>query len=404
MSKLISTNLKWLKAQWHARGTALRRRLALAFGRTFDPYPAVPAGLGLSPSLRHRPRGPGAEVALDWRRAAINDPLVWQKQVRAKLIDLSGYGRFGGPPGIRHLQNLPNRDGLRHRSLYLKVRDGLDLPIRMVWHASIEDSKPVAAMICLQGTNSGMHLSWGEALMPADPIKILNDADFARQAARRGYLAICLEQACFGERREQLLSPVSQTPCIDAANHALLLGRSLLGERASDVTSVVNWLSEGDTGLQVDPNRIYVMGSSAGGTTALFAGALDPRIAGVLATGCIGFMRDTILARHDPEGQNTVPGILRWFELDAVVALCAPRPFVTVSGDCDHIWPFDGAEAVVAAAQPVYERLESGDRLVVSKAKGGHRFYPNIAWPALARAMECAGHDVPRLMDKPISD
>ena len=91
MSKLISTNLKWLKAQWHARGTALRRRLALAFGRTFDPYPAVPAGLGLSPSLRHRPRGPGAEVALDWRRAAINDPLVWQKQVRAKLIDLSGY-------------------------------------------------------------------------------------------------------------------------------------------------------------------------------------------------------------------------------------------------------------------------------------------------------------------------
>ncbi|MBC26535.1 MAG: hypothetical protein CMM41_04920 [Rhodospirillaceae bacterium] len=404
MSKLISTDFKWLKARWHARGIALRRRLALTFGRSFEPYPAVPAGLGLSPSVSHRPSGPGAELALDWSRAAIDDPLVWQKQVRAKLIELSGYGHFGGPPDIQHRKNLPDRDGLKHRSLYLKVRDGLDLPIRMVWHISIEHAETVATMICLQGTNAGMHLSWGEARMPADPIKIFYEADFARQAARRGYLAICLEQACFGERREKQLSSISPTPCIDAANHALLFGRSLLGERASDITSTVNWLTEGDAGLSVDPNRIYVMGSSAGGTSALFAAALDPRIAGVLTSGCIGFMRDTILARHDPEGQNTVPGILRWFELDAVVALCAPRPFVTVSGDRDHIWPFDGADAVVAAARPVYEQLDSANQLVVSEAKGGHRFYADIAWLSWVRALECAGHEIPMSIDKSITD
>lgn len=34
--------------------------------------------------------------------------------------------------------------------------------------------------------------------------------------------------------------------------------------------------------------------------------------------------------------------------------------------------------------RPVYERLESADRLLVNEAKGGHRFYPDIAWPALA--------------------
>ena len=395
---------QWMLVQLRSRSLALKRRLRLGISGDFDPYPPVPDGLSLSPSERHRAVGPGAELALDWERAGINDPHIWQQRVRAKLIELSGYGRFGGPPGINRLCDLPDRDGFKHRSLYLKVRDGLDLPIRMIWDPSIEADKSVPAMICLQGTNAGMHLSWGEARMPADPIKVFNDADFARQAARRGYLAICLEQTCFGERREQLLSPMSPTPCIDAANHALLFGRSLVGERASDVTSTVNWLTEGETGLPVDPNRIYVMGSSAGGTTALFAGALDPRIAGVLATGCIGFMYDTLLARHDSEGQNTVPGILRWFELDAVVALCAPRPFVTVSGDCDHIWPFDGAEAVVEAARPVYERLDSANRLVVSEAKGGHRFYPDIAWPALARALKHAGHAVPKSMDDPITD
>jgi hypothetical protein len=286
------------------------------------------------------------------------------------------------------VRDLPDQDGLRHRSLYLKVRDGLDLPIRMVWDPNIEKDDSVAVVICLQGTNAGMHLSWGEARMPADPIKVFNGADYARQAARRGFLALCLEQSCFGERREQILASRSLTPCIDAANHALLFGRCLLGERVSDVSSVVNWLTEGAAGLTVDKDRIYAMGSSAGGTTAMFAGALDTRIAGVLAAGCVGFMCDTLLARGDSEGQNVVPGILRWFDLDAVVALCAPRPFVTVSGDKDHIWPFAGAKAVTDAAAPVYEAFDAADRLRAEKANGGHRFYPDVAWPTFMRAIE----------------
>ena len=142
------------------------------------------------------------------------------------------------------------------------------------------------------------------------------------------------------------------------------------------------------------------MGSSAGGTTALFAGALDDRIAGTLAAACIDFMRDTLLARRDPEGQNVVPGILRWMALDAVVALSAPRPFLTVSGDRDHIWPFDGAEAVIDAARPVYQSLEASDRLAAERASGDHRFYPDIAWPAFTRLLVAAGHTLPPAMEK----
>lgn len=391
--------IAWFRTQFRARKLALCRRLLLALGREFDPYPAPPEGLGLSPSLRHRPNGVGAEMGLDWQRAGIADAAEWQCRVRDKLVELIGYGKFGGPPGVNHIRDLPARDGFNHRHLYIKVRDGLDLPVRMVWSPSIEGMENAPAMICLQGTNSGMHLSWGEARMPADPIKISNGADIALQAAARGFVAVCLEQTCFGERRERLLPRASSGPCIDAANHALLLGRSLVGERASDVSSVVNWLTEGDPGLAIDPKRIYVMGSSAGGTTALFAGALDERIAGILAAGCIGFMRDTLLARGDPEGQNVVPGILRWFELDAVVALAAPRPFLTVSGDRDHIWPFAGAKDVVEAARPVYSAFDAVERVAAEQASGGHRFYPEIAWPAFARLLTAAQHELPGNMN-----
>ena len=210
--------------------------------------------------------------------------------------------------------------------------------------------------------------------MPADPIKIYHGADIARQAASQGFLAICLEQSCFGERQERSLMRQSKALCIDAANHALLLGRSLVGERASDISSLINWLVECRPFEAMNPEQIYVVGSSAGGTTALFAGAMDERIAGVIASGCIGFIKDTLL-EEDSEGQNVVPGILRWFELDAVVALIAPRPFLTVSGEYDHIWPFSNAEKVIEATRPIYAAFGADPQLVAINAEGGHRFY-----------------------------
>ena len=202
---------------------------------------------------------------------------------------------------------------------------------------------------------------------------------------RRGYLSVCVEQACFGERREQVLARRSPTPCIDTANHALALGHCLVGERAGDVSAVLDWLLGGAHGLSIDVARIHVMGNSAGGTTALYSAALDERITAVLASSCLGFVRDTMRMRGDAEGQNLVPGMLLWFELDDIVALCAPRPFVTVSARDDHIWPYDGAAVVVQSAKKAYAALNAPDAIVAVPAEGGHRFYPEVAWPAFEK-------------------
>ena len=220
--------------------------------------------------------------------------------------------------------------------------------------------------------------------MPADPLKIAAGADYARQAVAQGYAAVCIEQSAFGERRERSLPRASADPCIDTANHALLLGRTLLGERVSDVSAVIDWLAAEAGTLALDPTRIAVMGSSSGGSTAVFAAALDPRLSAVLAGGCVGFIRETIARRGDSSGQNVVPGILNWLEFDDIVGLIAPRPFLIVSGDTDHIWPHAGAAEVVESAQQIYKAFGAGEAIRAVAASGGHRFYPKLAWQHFA--------------------
>ena len=239
---------------------------------------------------------------------------------------------------------------LVRRRIYLAAGAGVDIPVHLIEPAGAAGdghaTRPV--MICLQGTNTGAHLSWGEVRFPDDIDKKSRGYDLAIQAAKHGYLAVAIEQACFGERGERQIRPRSASPCIDATLHAMLLGRSLLGEHCSDVSAVIDWIVAERESLRADPQRIHIMGHSSGGTTAMHAAALDPRIAAVLACGCLGFIRDTFGRRRDDSGAAVIPGVLNWMESADVVGLIAPRPFVTVAGETDHIWPASGAAAVIA--------------------------------------------------------
>ncbi len=360
---------------------ALRRRLALALKGDFDPYPAPPAEANLSPFAEHRIAYADAPLALSWAHAG-GDAVAWQQELRDKLTTLSGYRRPEAVPTVLHRETAARPgSGLRRERVYLRTWPGVDMPLDFVWRDGIPEPAPL--MLCLQGTNSGAHLSWGEVRMPPDPVKIAAGLDFARQAAAHGYVALCLEQRAFGERRERLLRPRSSDPCIDAALHSLLLGRTLLGERVSDVSAVLDWLADGAGDLPaLDRERSHALGHSAGGTVALHAAALDERITATIASGCVGPICGTFAARRDSSGQNTIPGQLLWCELSDVIGLVAPRPLLMASGETDHIFPFAGAARSVAEARPAYEALNAEEQLRALSISGGHRFDAPAIWRA----------------------
>jgi len=365
---------------------AVGRRIMRALGRERDPFGDVPEGLSLSPSQRHFAAYKTAPLKLRYAGGGWPDAAEWQRSARETLAGLSGYERGAAPPVPHHEQSFALTGGLTRRRVYLAAGPGTDIPVHLIERPSGEAARPV--MICLQGTNTGAHLSWGEVRFPDDADKRRRGYDIAVQAAERGYLAVALEQACFGERAERRIAPRSEQPCIDASLHALLLGRSLLGERCSDVSAAIDWIAADRARLRADPRRIHVMGHSSGGTTAMYAAALDPRIAAVLACGCVGFVRDTIGRRRDNSGQGTVPGLLKFMESADVVGLIAPRPFVTVAGDSDHIWPAAGAASVVAEARAIYTALGAADLIDCVTEPGGHSFRPEPSWRAFEAALE----------------
>ena len=366
---------------------AALRRLRRFLGKPVDPYAPLPAGTKLSPSLgiqtayRDIPRAFGFDAGHGL------EPLDWQTEARAKLADLTGYQTDRIPAAVT--ASLPEEtvgDGIIKRTFYLRVRPDTDLPVHLIYKSGL--SQPAPVFLHLAGSTSGVHLAWGATRVPIDHQRVAIGADMARQAAERGYLAVAIEQAGYGERGERHLKQASANRTIDAANHLLLLGRTLMGDGASDVSSALDWLFGGECPVPGRADRVFLFGHSAGGTLAQFAAALDTRIAGVLASGSVGPVRDTIGNRGAGGGDGIVPGFLNWFDTQDMIALVAPRTFIGLSGDRDHIFPYSGVEVAVAAARPFYASVGAEEAVQAVRVDGPHQYHAEASWAAWTRYFE----------------
>jgi dienelactone hydrolase len=280
------------------------------------------------------------------------------------------------------------RETFRVRRVVFQVEEGaaavgwLVTP-REVVPGGVEGGRPT--VICLQGHSSGAYVSLGEIRHPDDPGHLADDHDYARQAVDHGFNAFVLEQRAFGERSDG--RPVAQRGhydpdrpftderCRHQAMVALLLGRTLMGERVHDVSRAVTLLEELP---EVDPRRIGCMGNSGGGSTTWYAAAMDERIAAVMP-GCSVCSYEMSIGRIDHCSDNYLPGALAYFDMGDLAGLIAPRPLVLVAGDEDPIFPYEGVLAGEVTIRSVYRAFGAGDRVTLHTGHGGHRFYRD-AW------------------------
>ena len=339
------------------------------------------AGLDLSPSVFHRRLMDRTRQSLAWKGGDVRQ---WQRRLRAKLAELTGFSDMAGPRVPLRVRSYWKRDhelGSIER-ISFAAEPGADVLAYVCLPKGARP--PYTFFVCLQGHSTGMHNSIAidreDGGAPAD---YEGDRDFALECLRRGVAALCVEQRSFGERREKLQKKVASHGCIDATMQGLLLGRTLLGQRVFDVDRAIDYLEQrGD----VDMHRLGVMGNSGGGTTSLFSAALLPRIRLAMPSCYFCSFRDSLMSIYHCV-DNYVPGLLKYAEMSDVMGLFAPRPVVIVAGAEDKIFPINGTRREFRKLRRIYAAAGAADRCHLVVGPEGHRFYAGSAWPVMQKEM-----------------
>jgi dienelactone hydrolase len=270
----------------------------------------------------------------------------------------------------------PKGTGYREIEFVFTSEPGADVPC---WLLVPEGASKPAVMICLQGHSSGVHLSLGRAKSAADEKEIAEDGDYAIQAVDQGFAALAYEQRLFGMRGDRRHGE-KWSGCHHASMTALLLGRTMAGERVLDVIRAIDALAT-VPGVEVDLGRIGIMGHSTGGLIAYYAAAIEPRISAVLAS-CSLCTYAASIATVDHCADNYLPGVMQYFEMADMAGLIAPRALVMVSGKQDPLFPHAGVETFAGEAREIYTWLGAAEKFRWVAMEGGHRFFGKESWQA----------------------
>ena len=294
---------------------------------------------------------------------------IWREQVRAKLTEL-----LGDMPQERCDLNIRVEWEKEHETFYEKrmlftSEENVDIPCHLWVPKNVQLPCPVA--ICLQGHTTGMHISLGKTIYPQDAAYINGgDRDLAVQAVQNGFAALCLEMRGFGELKSRIQldnDPNAETTCAHPAMTALLMGRTLIGERVWDVSRAI---------------EILLTGQSGGGTATYYTTCMEPRISMAMPCCSICSYNKSILWRQHCVC-NYIPGIAKYVDMGDLAGLIAPRPLAIIAGVKDPDFHIDGSREIAETIQKIYDKAGASDKFRLLEGPEGHRYYAGLAWPAV---------------------
>lgn len=288
----------------------------------------------------------------------------WKALLREKLWEL-----FGELPTERcslnpTVTNQWAEDGAVRQRVVFYAEESVPVPCYVL--IPQEGAPPYPTLLCLHGHGRGKDDVVGIAQNDEDRAHIDSfNYDYARQFVRRGYLCICPDIRCFGERAEP-----DGSGCGHAFLNALLIGRQLKGMQLWDVLRAVDYALSRD---DVDSERLGCVGLSMGGELTMYAAVLDEHIRCAVCSGFIRVFRPEVHSRqHCP--CSYVGGLMKWFDFDDIACAIAPTPLLFELGAEDTNTPLETALQAYRKVERCYELLGIPERLDADVFKGGHEF------------------------------
>ncbi len=311
----------------------------------------------------------------------------WQRTFRPYLRSLLGLDRIEarGSCGLnpRQIGEADMDDHVREEWL-IQSEPGYDVPFYLLRPHGVDQPRPLVLTPHGHG-KAGKRTYAGLWDNEEDRLSILEgERDIALQAVREGYVAIAPDMRAFASLRlKEDVEKDATSSCRTLQMHALLFGRTLIGERVWDIGRLIDYAA---TRPEIDSRRIVITGNSGGGTISVFAPACDERI-GVAAPSSYFCTFEHSIGSIDHCECNYVPGLLSVAEMYDVAGLIAPRPFLAVAGRLDPIFPYEAVQVAFAKLCRVYEAAGAAEWCRLHTGEGGHRYYKAGVWPFIREAL-----------------
>ena len=289
-----------------------------------EPWVGVPEGFRRLPSGKFEvPENLGR-----WKR----------ERGRVRAIVLNSLGELPPRPARLQVQTVASEDKGDYVVEKFVFDNGVDSRVPGYLAVPKKRDGRLAAILALHG-----HGSSKENIFGTQP----SSQTVAELLARNGYVVMAIDSYFNGERRgtgpagdlEVMAKGSDQEMSLFKLN--LWLGRTLWGMMLRDEQIALDYLASRP---EVDPNRIGAQGMSMGSTRAWWLGAIDDRVKAVVGVACFTRYEDLIAIRAlRAHGiYYFVPGILKHFDSEGVMALLAPRPLLALTGDRDAGSPPEG--------------------------------------------------------------
>ena len=305
----------------------------------------------------------------------------WQKTARAKLYDLLGMNKYVKCDPDFHIEHKKVTDEYTEYRFTIQSEENYYLPVVMRIPLGMETGKHTLLM-CLQGHSTGFHISLGIPIYDDDEETISGgDRDFCVRAVKEGYITLAIEQRGFGECKGDDDYPKG---CHLTSMVAMLNGRSTLGERAWDVSRVLDAVLENFD--MIDESKICLMGNSGGGTATYYTCCLDERISLCMPSSAVcSWDMSTGVKRHCT--CNYVAGLARYFDMGDMAGLIAPRKLIIVHGVTDVGFYKPGVDKCYEIAEKLYFAAGVPQNCDLVTGPFGHRFYADLSWPVVHKMM-----------------
>jgi dienelactone hydrolase len=298
---------------------------------------------------------------------------AWQQQrgeIRAKLNEL--LGDLPPRPPVSAFQVIAKEDKGTHTLETIQFDNGAGEIVKgflFIPKTATAQTKAPAILYCHWHGGQydiGKNELLGTNATPVAPGPALAEA---------GYVVLGIDAPCFGERNGQGPDGPQQKGGageMTAAKFHLWAGRTLWGMIVRDDLTALDYLCSRP---EVDAARVGVTGISMGSTRSWWLMALDDRPRAAVCVACMTryeeLIRAGMLKAHGI--YYFVPGMLKHFDTEAVIALAAPRPMLFMTGDQDGGSPIEGVKHLGKIVSRVYA-LHGGEAAI----RFENAIYPGI--------------------------